>query len=136
MARTTTFRLQFLHKRLGHVLELFVLGILLFMLFLVMTYGISMAQGNTATGYNHSLFIQNGNVYTCGGNEHGQLGNGTKSTNSNSVISLVNGLNHITQVSAGLYFSVALNQDGEVYCWGNNRFGQCGLGNKIGRAHV
>ncbi len=31
-------------------------------------------------------------------------------------------------VSAGLYHTVLLNEDGQVYCWGDNSYGQLGIG--------
>src|SRR6185437_8508865 len=63
-------------------------------------------------------------VWAWGNNNHGQLGNGT------SVGSLVPvqvpRLDHVTQISAGYGFSLALRSDGTVWAWGWNDKAQLG----------
>ncbi|WLT11201.1 RCC1 domain-containing protein [Bifidobacterium asteroides] len=76
-----------------------------------------------AGGY-HSLAIgSDGYVYAWGLNDHGQLGNNTKSNSSTPVRvhgpgNTGEGLKAI-QVAAGAWNSMALAADGTVYTWGN-----------------
>lgn len=60
-----------------------------------------------------------------GANDHGQLGNGTK-TNSPNLVK-VTGLANISNVSAGGHFACALDVNKETYCWGENASGQLGI---------
>ncbi|MCT6836344.1 MAG: InlB B-repeat-containing protein, partial [Bifidobacteriales bacterium] len=76
-----------------------------------------------AGGY-HSLAIgSDGYVYAWGLNDHGQLGNNTKSNSSTPV--RVHGPNNTgeglkaIQISAGAWNSMALAADGTVYTWGS-----------------
>lgn len=78
-----------------------------------------------ATGWVHTCVLFEGDVYCWGDNEHGQLGNGT-STDSSSPV-LVSGLpSDIVEVSATGYFTCALAASGQIWCWGQNTFGQLG----------
>jgi alpha-tubulin suppressor-like RCC1 family protein len=43
----------------------------------------------------------------------------------------VAGLSNIISVSAGFFHSMALNGDGTVWTWGNNKFGQLGDGTRV-----
>lgn len=43
----------------------------------------------------------------------------------------VTGLEDVTDVSAGLYHSLALKSDGSVWAWGENKNGQLGNGNEL-----
>ena len=76
-----------------------------------------------AGGY-HSLAIgSDGYVYAWGLNDHGQLGNNTKSNSSTPVRvhgpgNTGEGLKAI-QVAAGVWSSMALATDGTVYTWGS-----------------
>lgn len=70
-----------------------------------------------AVGKNHTLAIdQNGNVYSFGANESGQLGNGNNINNGN--IGKVECLENIVKISAYENTSFAINKDGELYVWG------------------
>ncbi|AFU71203.1 RCC1 repeat-containing protein [Bifidobacterium asteroides PRL2011] len=81
-----------------------------------------------AAGGHHSLAIgSDGYVYAWGNNDHGQLGNNTKSNSSTPV--RVHGPNNFgeglkaIQVSAGVWSSTALGADGTVYTWGSLQSG-------------
>lgn len=37
-------------------------------------------------------------------------------------------LNNIVKVASGINFSMALSDEGKVYVWGNNTYGQLGTG--------
>lgn len=82
-----------------------------------------------SAGYAHSVFLDSqGEVYACGINTAGELGNNTAvdSGVANRVLksaSPTDYLGGILQVSAGKSFSAALSDDGEVWTWGDgNRY--------------
>lgn len=37
-------------------------------------------------------------------------------------------LEHITKIASGINFTMALDDEGKVYVWGNNTYGQLGTG--------
>jgi hypothetical protein len=66
-----------------------------------------------------------------GGNAYGQLGNGTFTTEPPYSIATpvpVTGLTDIVAVEAGYAHSLALRSDGAVFAWGDNFYGQLGIG--------
>ena len=69
---------------------------------------------------------QDGTVWAWGGNEYGELGNGTN-TDSNVPVQ-VSGLTGITAIAGGGSHSLALKQDGTVWAWGGNEYGELGNG--------
>ena len=85
-----------------------------------------------AAGYGHSLALPtDGKVYTWGYNFYGQLGLGTSGDDADEDSpTLITALSNITvsSIAAGIYHSLALTTDGEVYAWGGNEYGQLGLG--------
>lgn len=80
-----------------------------------------------SAGGRHSIFLLNdGTVWTCGDNTHGQLGDGT--TNPRNTPGQIIGLTGIIAVSAGMYQSLFLKNDGTVWACGANYYGQLGDG--------
>jgi alpha-tubulin suppressor-like RCC1 family protein len=83
-------------------------------------------------GAYHSLVLTNcGEVYAWGSNYCGEIGNGC---NDNQSIPIkVKGFNNekVVMISCGYYHSMALTKYGNVYSWGDNRFGQLGIGNTV-----
>ena len=91
-----------------------------------------------AGGYEHSMAIaQDGNVFSWGYNKYGQLGNNStelslipvqvvKGDYSGTMYLGDNASNKIIKVVLGDSFSAALAEDGTVYTWGNNYYGQLG----------
>lgn len=81
-----------------------------------------------AAGYNHSVALDgSGAVWAWGANVYGQLGDNSTTTRTTPV--QVSGLTSgVTAVSAGQYFSLALQSDGTVWAWGYNAQGQLGDG--------
>jgi len=86
-----------------------------------------------ACGANHSMFLMDGGaVYTCGSNDLGQLGHGTKDVFE--MIPLRIETNHIIQesgdrfsyIAAGPQHSVAVATNGNVFGWGDVAEGQLG----------
>ena len=97
---------------------------------------VSDLSGNTiiaiAAGYDHSLALDtNGNVWTWGYNNTGQLGNNsTTGSNLPVQVTYLSGKT-ITAIAAGSHHSLALASDGTVWAWGGNFKGQLGIGNTI-----
>lgn len=86
-----------------------------------------------ATGEGHScVLISNGYVYCWGSNIWGQLGDGTydSTTQKNKGVRVSTGgyLTGVTSISAGSGHACALKNDGTVWCWGLNGYGQLGNG--------
>ncbi|XP_078269385.1 putative E3 ubiquitin-protein ligase HERC4 isoform X2 [Rhinoraja longicauda] len=110
-------------------------------------------------GRRHTVFVlDDGTVYTCGCNDHGQLGHekarkrpGSQvfswGQNKNGQLGLgrdignqpspqpVRSLNGVpfVQLAAGGTHSFALSFSGAVFGWGSNKFGQLGLNDEIDR---
>jgi len=80
-----------------------------------------------SAGAQHNLALDDtGRVWSWGRNDFGQLGDGTFEhrftplpvTDSNSLV--------MTAIAAGAYFSMALDENGTVWAWGDNRRRQIG----------
>jgi alpha-tubulin suppressor-like RCC1 family protein len=70
------------------------------------------------------VLLTTGGVRCWGGNDFGQLGNGTTTGIFSPPTSDV--LTGVQSVAAGRFFTCALMTTGGVRCWGNNDFGQLG----------
>ena len=92
---------------------------------------LSRIQSVSAAGSTSLALSTEGEVYAWGSNDVGQLGNGTTTDSSKPVQVKGEGgggvLNGIRAISAGLN-SLALKHDGTVYAWGDNGFGELGIG--------
>ncbi|XP_043715887.1 ultraviolet-B receptor UVR8-like isoform X1 [Telopea speciosissima] len=89
-----------------------------------------------AAGLWHTVCISvEGDVYTFGGNQFGQLGTGADQAETLPRLldapSLEN--KHAKIVSCGARHSAVIAEDGKVFCWGWNKYGQLGLGDVIDR---
>jgi alpha-tubulin suppressor-like RCC1 family protein len=83
---------------------------------------------SVSAGYFFTLAADSqGNVWAWGDNEFGQLGLDTATTSSKEPIK-VEQIGDIKAVAAGAYHSVALDNDGYVWTWGDNLYGQLGGG--------
>ena len=72
-----------------------------------------------------------GTVWAWGGNDNGQLGDGTTIGKANPV--QVNGLSGVIAIAGGGSHAVALKSDGTVWTWGYNLDGELGDGTKTNR---
>jgi alpha-tubulin suppressor-like RCC1 family protein len=83
-----------------------------------------------AAGQYHSLALKtDGTVWAWGYDKYGQLGIGSTSNKTAPVAVVVTNMAHkITAISAGYNHSLALDQDGIVWGWGDNAKGQVGDG--------
>ena len=90
-----------------------------------------------AAGWYHSLALyDNGDsdvkLYSWGDNRYGQLGNGGGGPGEKSTIPVqVVDLTNIKSMAGGEGHSLALDDNGRVYSWGWNSFGQLGIGSEI-----
>jgi alpha-tubulin suppressor-like RCC1 family protein len=85
-----------------------------------------------AAGASHSLALcADGTLAAWGSNGSGRLGNGTTTSSSLPVAVSRSGAfagKTVVSISAGSMHSLALCSDGTVFAWGNNFFGQLGIG--------
>jgi alpha-tubulin suppressor-like RCC1 family protein len=89
-----------------------------------------------AGGENHSLALKNdGTVWGWGLGDYGQLGNGSSGVNEHSrtpvQVKGPNGegfLSDVKAIAGGENHSLALKNDGTVWGWGHNGFGELGNG--------
>jgi alpha-tubulin suppressor-like RCC1 family protein len=95
-------------------------------------FAIANAAAISSGGFHTLAILNDGTVWAWGNNDHGQLGNGTNE-NSNVPVQVsvdLEGthLTNIAAVAAGRYHSLALDNNGYVWAWGDNEFGQSGNG--------
>ena len=79
--------------------------------------------------YNYFVIClsENGDLYSFGSNEFGQLGLGNnEGFNSPQKVETVQDIDFI---ECGEYHSICKTNSGEFYCWGRNNHGQLGIGN-------
>jgi regulator of chromosome condensation len=82
-----------------------------------------------AAGTDHVLALSaDGYVFALGDGEKAQLGRKIMARRRlNSLHPERLGLRKIVSIGAGAFHSFAINEDGQVYGWGNNLFGQLGV---------
>ena len=80
-----------------------------------------------SAGQSHSLAVgSDGNLYAWGGNQNGQLGDGTTTNRTASTSVAAPAGTRFVQTAAGNGHSMALDRDGTVWTWGSNEKGQLG----------
>lgn len=82
-------------------------------------------------GFQHSLALKDdGTVWAWGNNSAGQLGNGAIDSNSIYVYqpTMVQGLSGVVALTGGGTHTLAVKNDGTVWAWGYNLYGQLGNG--------
>lgn len=72
-----------------------------------------------------AMVTKNGELYCCGYNYHGELGNGTTEEQLTSV-KVFDNVVYVT--SSGTFHNAAVTRDGGLYCWGSNYYAQIGNG--------
>ena len=101
---------------------------LLFVAVFILSVAKIYAQTLSAGFTNTSIVCANGSVISWGDNTYGQLGN--NSITSASTPSSTNTISNIkVMVNGNRFFQIALKNDGTVWSWGNNTYGELGLGN-------
>ncbi|XP_012540160.1 X-linked retinitis pigmentosa GTPase regulator isoform X3 [Monomorium pharaonis] len=81
-------------------------------------------------GAGHTLILDtNGRVYACGLNNKGQAGSSNVDQENVLRFQRICALEHETVINVwcGWDSSMALTENGELYVWGSNRYGQLGL---------
>ena len=80
---------------------------------------------SVSAGDCHTMAIKtDGNLWSCGDNSSGQLGDGTESDR----YSFVKVMDDVLSVSAGYYHTMAIKTDGSLWAWGDNFYEQLGNG--------
>jgi alpha-tubulin suppressor-like RCC1 family protein len=90
-----------------------------------------------AAGATHTLALKSdGSVWAWGTNEIGQLGDGTTTPRPNPVRvrNAAGPLTGVVAIAAGGVGGMALGQDGTVWTWGDNTFGQLGNNTTVARS--
>lgn len=85
---------------------------------------------SVAVGEGHACLLADGRVHCWGENSHGQLGTGSLTDSATPVPVDTSGVlagQDVQAVAAGRDHTCAL-ANGRVYCWGENMFGQLGIG--------
>jgi alpha-tubulin suppressor-like RCC1 family protein len=86
-------------------------------------------------GNDHALaLLDDGTVRAWGHNPWGQLGNGTAAATGCECLSTVavSGISNAKEIGTGIYHSIAALGDGTVRTWGDNTYGDLGLGSAAG----
>lgn len=83
-------------------------------------------------GSAHTLILsKQGELFSIGSNEYGQLGLNDRQLNFTTAPLLVQEIQgkglQVKQIASGQNHSLILAQNGQVYSWGSNIYGQCGL---------
>jgi hypothetical protein len=91
-----------------------------------------------AAGANHSLALtSSGQLYAFGYNFSGELGVATNSgtptpTPTPTLVALPGQIGAVTQIAAGTTHSLVLTSSGELYAFGDNRYGELGVATNNG----
>jgi len=91
---------------------------------------------SVACGHSFTMAIKsNGTLWACGANNAGQLGFGdvVSHTTLARVIGCSGGDSNWVAVACGDAFTVALKSDGSLWTWGDNSWGELGLGDTTPR---
>lgn len=74
-----------------------------------------------------AALTENGKLYTWGSNDKGQLGAGMI-TNGDRIQEPVEIMENVSDVAVGSVHGAAITEDGKLYTWGSNEWGQLGNG--------
>lgn len=89
----------------------------------------------SAGGFHVLALDFNGSLWSWGYNRFGQLGNGTSGSDKDSYSPiLITSLSNISNVITGSRASFAVDNDGTIWSWGYNKFGQLGDGTFVDKS--
>jgi len=86
---------------------------------------------DVSVGNGFTCAVSNKKAYCWGSNASGKLGNGSSTSTHTPQHISISGAD-ITSISAGNNHACLITEAGAAYCWGDNQFGQLGVGNAIG----
>lgn len=82
-----------------------------------------------SVGWHHAMALKNdGSVWTWGTNWQGQLGTGAAANASSSAPVQVKNLTNVKDIKTKGLHSLVMKQDGTIWVWGYNEYGQLGTG--------
>ncbi len=85
------------------------------------------AGGGLYEGHSCGL-ATDGSAYCWGNNTNGQLGDGTWGGDRLTPVAVSGGLSFVEVSAGGEMHTCGVTDDGSAYCWGNNEWGQLGVG--------
>jgi alpha-tubulin suppressor-like RCC1 family protein len=88
--------------------------------------GYGMTQ--VSAGRFYALARRPGSVWAWGYNGFGELGNGSAAADSATPVLVDRRTQNATQIVAGWYHAFAVDPDGSLWAWGDNQYGELGLG--------
>lgn len=89
-----------------------------------------------STGSSQTCGVTTDGAVSCwGANSYGQLGNGTKTASLTPIAPVSLALGSIEEVHSGVYFTCLRGGAEEVYCTGDNTYGQLGTGDTTSQTH-
>lgn len=101
----------------------------------VLEFFISRKYKEISVGYNHCLAIDyEGNLWSWGLNDFGQLGNNMKDNKIHDVPVQIVKDKKFVKIAAGYLYSMAIDEEGNLWTCGYNRYGQLGDGTNINKS--
>lgn len=101
----------------------------------VLEFFISRKYKEISVGYNHCLAIDyEGNLWSWGLNDFGQLGNNMKDNKIHNVPVQIVKDKKFVKIAAGYSYSMAIDEEGNLWTCGYNRCGQLGDGTNINKS--
>ena len=82
----------------------------------------------STTMYSSHALKEDGTIWSWGSNSDGQLGVNASTDSSTHGIPRKTIIDNVAKISSGAYSILALKEDGTVWSWGWNAYGQLGLG--------
>ena len=81
------------------------------------------------SGRYHCLFLaSSGKVFSCGGNDYGQCGVSANVYDQCGKPQMIPTLDKITKIASGYYHNLCIDKNKAVWVFGDNKYGQLGLG--------
>ncbi|HUK33720.1 MAG TPA: hypothetical protein VLV86_07410 [Vicinamibacterales bacterium] len=89
----------------------------------------SLLLHGVTSGLSHACALDSGgNAWCWGLNQSGELGTGSTASGSSNFAQPVSGGHTFRMLAAGAHHTCGIGTDDYVYCWGDNEFGQLGIG--------